>query len=380
MKGLALKEKAAAAKAAEENPEPVTTPENRPETPPTTHPPIVKESQATPPTKQPPQRPSPLQLHSQPQPGLLPPVNTVNMGRRVSLANGEAAKIETFIAKQRMMARKASNGVAGAPGYISPVRSPIIPQHQAHFARRKSIPYPSPIEIGAAGPNAPGSPKFSPTVRPMPSSLHLAAMRNNTRRSSVPGLAQGPAQLICSGPFTPPRMVSGAMPPNGAPVARGLGPIKDASPEAPGTAHLPNDGFIFPEGSDLSTTYLTPPSSTYLPSASPSTFLPSDGSSAFDFGVDQTFAPYTPNGPLPNPSFSFGSATQSAIPSVNMATDEQANMYYNMQNRGRLGSIASINTYTTDAGTADGSDWDWSGVAPPLDLDGFEPDARRASA
>lgn len=389
VKGLALKEKAAAAKAADGEGEQVS--DDRPETPPTTHPPAVMESLATPspPDKQPqqqhmPHRPPPLQLHSQPQLSLLPPVNPVNMGRRVSLANGEAARIETFIAKQRMMARKASNGGSiRAPGYISPVRSPIIAQHQANLARRTSIPYPSPLEIRPSGlPNGPGSPKPSPSVRPMPSALHLAAIRNNTRRSSMPGIAQ--AQLISSGPFTPPRMVSGSMMhPNGQQVGRELGPIKDVSPEAPNVAHLPQDGFVFSEPSDLSTTYLTPPSSTYLPSTSPSTYLPSDGSSTiYDFGIDQSqFPPYTPNGPLPNPSFSFGSAPQS-VPAPMLATDEQVNMYYNMQNRGRLGSIASIGTYTTDGGaTADGSDWDWSGVAPPqVDMDGFDPDTRRASA
>jgi hypothetical protein len=400
VKGLAAKEKNAAAKAASDaNQETSTTPENQVETPPNSAPPALTQSQPTPSPVKPrthvisasdlPQRPPPLHMESQPalptqpQLGLLPPVNGVNMGRRVSLANGEAAKIEMFIAKQRMAAKKATEGA----GFVSPIRSPVVPLHQAAMARRSSIPYPSPIPEGAvAFSNPGGSPKISPNVRQMPSSLHLAAIRNNTRRSSVPGLPQ--VHLLSSGPFTPPRMVSSSgQDANGLRMTRELSPIKDQDPEsALGLGNVsPQDGIMF-NSNDLSTTYLTPPTSSYLPNATSNTFFSTDGSmngGYSSYSIDSatsSLPPFTPNAPLPNPGFSFGSTPDSAQQPQSQGADDQAAMFFaQMQSRGRMGSIASINTYTTDGGTTEaGSEWgsDWNVMGP----EGFDPDLRRASA
>ena len=363
MKGIALKEKAAAVKAAADGSHrDMRTPENLSVSPPKSAIPAVTQSNATPSPEHPapqivhPPRPTPLAHASQSQVaqiGLLPPVSGVNMGRRASLANGEAAKIESFIAKQqRLAASKAGLVSHRQPGPISPIIG------QAQLARRKSIPYPSPLPEGGL------SPKISPSVRPMPSALHLAAIRNNSRRASIPHTG---IQLISSGPFTPPRVVSGGVPKaNGE---RALSPIKDQD------ADYQVEGFTFPEA-DHTTSYLTPPSSTYLSSAGNNTFSNTDSSfGSFELGQDgQIFVPpYTPNGPLPNPGFSFGSVVPQPI--------GEGVAFAEMQPRGRLGSIASINTMTTDGTTTvDGQDWDWTtGFAMP-EVDGFDPDVRRASA
>jgi len=524
VKGLAIKEKAAAAKAAQEaaQNETVRTPENGPGTPPNPtvppapggpisrpeitpspeQPPSSKRSepdqryapaqpaplgadantngpqfnaeqppapsskahsapgQATlasaPTIRTPPSRPAPLQIQSQPvlptslaanvgvplsalpipshQTFLLPPVPTFNMARRASLANGEAARMDAFMAKQRQAARKASAGLAGfrQPSLISPVRSPVMPGiGTANMARRTSGPYPPTLNMAPNGAQdglqvgygGPGSPKISPNVRPAPSALHLAAMRNNSRRASMPGVAgqpgaAGQVQLISSGPFTPPRVVSGAGLPlpssgngNGNNANRELSPIKDHEDGYGSVNH-----FVFPDPSDLTTTYLTPPSSTYLPTSSAATYL-SDASSA---SFDLENAPFTPDGPGPNPSFSFGSVgtgSETSMPVIGEADSgahgqldtmtQQHIAWMDMQPRVRLGSIASIETYTTDGGTTvdGGSDgWnDWaslgaaqlqpqhqgamgagangySGGMLDADLAGFDPEARRASA
>ena len=300
-------------------------------------------------------KPSPESPHA-----LLPPVNTVNIGRRVSLANGEAANLESWVAKRMASARPA--------GHSQPIRSPVM--GQAAAARRNSIPYPSPVpEAGQSRSPNPMSPKVvSPSIRPMPSILHLTALRNNSRRASMPGAAQ----LISSGPFTPPRMVSGAYPMGSRRAVRELSPIKDHDGEVD---PLHQSKFAFDE-TDFSTTYLTPPASTYLPSnTSPTSyFAPDSGSTVYDYPIEPSQqSPFTPSGPLPNPTFSFGSGPTQRR-SVSMSGEEALLMA--MQPRDRVGSMASINSTTTDGAIENGSDFgnDWLG------LDGFDPETRRASA
>jgi hypothetical protein len=364
-----MKEKAAAAKAAAEAAKAESDPaENKsesattePAAPPSAHPaPNSSSSQSH--GQQP--RPPPLQIRPTPSIGLMPPGAGVNMGRRVSLANGEAAKIETFLAKQRLAARKAQNGLS--PALVSPVRAPVVGQNQANAARCSSIPYPTPIAEGN------GSPKISPispTARATPMTLHLTAIRNNSRRASVPGLPG--AQLLSSGPFTPPRVVSGSAAANG-PTDRGLSPIKDHDVDYSGQAEN-----YATQDPDLSSDYLTPPHSSYLTNASPSLYSYDPAlSGTFDYTGEGQIPPNTPNGPLPNPSFSFGTA-----PMANQSGDVPPAAFTEMQARGRLGSIASINTYTTEGTTGqDGSEWDWNGMFEPAQgVDGFDP-SRRASA
>jgi hypothetical protein len=303
---------------------------------------------------------------------LSPPVATnLNMGRRVSLANGEAAKIEMWVAK------RAAAGVKQLrpPMSFSPNRSPVM--GQAAAARRSSIPYPAPLLTQLEMSPGLASPKMMASVRPMPSQLHLAAIRNNTRRASMPGAA---AQLISSGPFTPPRVMSGAHPMPGAVNTRNgreLSPIKDHDGEGD-----IRPTFAFGE-TDFATTYVTPPSSTYLPSA----YVGADGSSLYDMfdGTDGASgsAPFAPNAPLPNPTFSFGAPTP-ADPGAQMLSEDEAAraqaQFMQMQQRGRIGSMASINTFTTDGGTTENEDGPSEWMSGQLAPEGFHPDARRASA
>jgi len=303
-------------------------------------------------------------------PSLLPPVSNVNMGRRVSLANGEAARIEKWVAKRVASNRGPLQSQGRPPGFVSPIKSPLM--GQAAAARRGSIPYPSAFPEGQEmrSPNG-SSPKISPSVRHMPSALHLAAIRNNSRRASMPGAAQ----LISSGPFTPPRFSSEAYPVgngNGRP-SRDLTPIKDQA-----STHPLQPEFVFGE-TDFTTTYLTPPSSTYRPSnnTSPTSYLPPDsGSTTYDYAYDPSQQnPFIPNAPLPNPTFSFGSG---ASQRHSISLDDDYAPFMASQPRARIGSMASINTFTTDAGTENGSDYAQECFAQPFE--GFDPDARRASA
>lgn len=95
--------------------------------------------------------------------------------------------------------------------------------------------------------------------------------------------------------------------------------------------------------------------------------------------------PFAPNSPLPNPSFSFGTtpstdSVSTSASSTPVGDDPQA-IFMALQ-RGRLGSIASVNSVTsvastvTEGTTEGGSDLEPWQYAP----DGFDPDIRRASA
>ncbi|WWC86983.1 uncharacterized protein L201_001864 [Kwoniella dendrophila CBS 6074] len=324
---------------------------------------------------------SPIQQQMNHRSMLLPPMGPPPMARRASLANGEAAQIGMFVAKRAAAAASGQNRGLRPPGFVSPQRSPLI--GSAAAARRQSIPYPTPITAGPNIPNGPGpSPKISPVVRVMPSALHLTAMRNNTRRASMPGAAQ----LISSGPFTPPRVVTNQ---HQVGLPRELGTIKDDD-----VAHhiLDSDDqqqvFLDPE-SDFTGNYMTPQSSAYDPSTSisPVAFLPNGA----PYNPSMAFSP---NAPLPNPSFSFGTEghqqPQHHVPILDEAeAARQQQLFLAFQQRGRMGSIASINTYTTDNGNNTDlednglGDWitqDLNGATGQEELDGFDPESRRSSA
>ncbi|OCF37406.1 hypothetical protein I316_00527 [Kwoniella heveanensis BCC8398] len=334
----------------------------------------------------------PVQVSVQHRQVLLPPMVAPNMTRRASLANGEAAKIGDFVAKRAAAASGQLARHAGlrAPGYVSPQRSPLL--GSASAARRQSIPYPTPITAGPAG-GLSMSPKFSPVARVMPSALHLTAMRNNTRRASMPGAAQ----LISSGPFTPPRVVTNQHQVGTARGTRELSPIKDHDSEGS------HQFLLSPEESEFNTTYITPPSSAYNPSdISPISYLPTN-STSYDPSL-----PFSSDSPLPNPAFSFGGADmaqqllqqqqqqqqqhQPVLDEAEAARQQQ--LFLAFQQRGRMGSIASINTLGTDNGNgtdldeANISEWSLAGQDLPETFgqdaqgapDGFDPDARRSSA
>ncbi|WVQ97994.1 hypothetical protein IAU59_005114 [Kwoniella sp. CBS 9459] len=329
---------------------------------------------------------SPVHPPTQHRQVLLPPMAPPSMTRRASLANGEAAKIEMFVAKRAAAAsgQMARNAGLRAPGFVSPQRSPLL--GTANAARRQSIPYPTPITAGPAG--ASMSPKFSPVARVMPSALHLTAMRNNTRRASMPGAAQ----LISSGPFTPPRVVTNQHQIGNARGTRELSPIKDHDSDG-------SHQFLLDPESEFNATYITPPSSVHLPTdVSPISFLPT-GSTGYDPSI-----PFSPDSPLPNPAFTFGGADmaqqlllqQQQQPQVldEAEAARQQQLFLAFQQRGRMGSIASINTLGTDIGNgtdldeANMSEWSLAGQDLPNGYgqdgqglpDGFDPDVRRSSA
>jgi hypothetical protein len=167
-------------------------------------------------------------------------------------------------------------------------------------------------------------------------------------------------------------------------TTRELSPIKDHDGQGP-------DGrpaFSFGE-TDFTSTYLTPPDTSYMPSSvSPTSYISSDGTSLYEMfdpssGATRT-APFTPNAPLPNPTFSFGDAAQ-FVPPPQMTDEEAARaqgLFMTMQQRGRIGSMASINTFTTDEGNTTENEEGANGEYLPGQLtpEGFHPDVRRASA
>lgn len=316
---------------------------------------------------------------------LMPPtVPNVNMGRRVSLANGEAMGIEAWAAK------RAAAGKAIRIGNLDgPARSPTI--GAASAARRSSIPYPAPLTLPMDAVSAAAqqralplgalSPKASPSVRPMPSQLHLAAMRNNTRRASVPGLpGAGAAQLLSSGPFVPPRVVSSSHPiPPPATRTVALEPIKDHEHEL--ATSDPNTPFDFVQ-TPYSASFLTSAGQVF-PNVSPTTYAPPDAAPVFELGSS---AVGLASGPLPNPTFSFGGPTTVAHHAAPQISDEEAArtqaFYMALQERGRMGSLASINTLTTEGATTEGESSSIEWFAPgdgSLSPSGLS-QSRRASA
>jgi hypothetical protein len=296
-----------------------------------------------------------------------------NGGRRVSLASGEAEKIQMWAAKRNGVEASASGGLT---------RSPVI--RQASAARRGSIPYPAPPSFATQDATRPvsSSPNFSPLIRPTPSTLHLTAIRNNNRRASMPG----PPQLLSSGPFTPPRIGSAAgyTPPRilsypipgtlSTGLPRELSSIKDhdsesASPEA--QSFLPMEG--------LPTTFITPSASTYS-----GTYSLSKSASGSSTGPDSSHPPesseaYNVAGPLPSPAYSFGNKLVESVQTGHVSEEEAARQkaMFESFERGRLGSLASIGsggTYSdTTVGTVDETDYS------AFDASRFDP-SRRASA
>lgn len=311
-----------------------------------------------------PSRPSSRSGQKAPNPVLLTHADKLNMGRRVSLAGGDVASIEHWAIKRRQQMGHTPLQSASAGN---------SPMGLAAAARRNSQPYPTQIitqpsgdetanaaHAAAMSRSALPSPKISPNGR-MPSALLFTAMRNNTlRRASMPG----GAQLISTSAFTPPRITSYNHPTNGVVGhQRELSPIKD------------HDGDIDPALRTMSfgqSDYLSVP----------------DASMGYSLNPGM---PFSPNSPLPNPTFSFGGTPSGTTPidpqleqsggsTPTTSSDPQHALFLALQ-RGRLGSIASINstgtTATDGTTTADGSDiGDWASFIPP----GFDPDVRRASA
>lgn len=147
-------------------------------------------------------------------------VDKLAMGRRVSLAGGDVANIETWARARRQQLATTLSSPSAANS----------PMGLAAAARRNSQPYPTqilthhedPSTAAALSRSALPSPKVSPNGR-MPQQLLFTAMRNNTlRRASMPG----GAQLISTSTFTPPRTVN-LHPVGSTNSMRELSPIKD---------------------------------------------------------------------------------------------------------------------------------------------------------
>lgn len=297
-------------------------------------------------------------------------VDKLAMGRRVSLAGGDVASVETW-AKVRQRQLDTTLGSSSAAN---------SPMGLAAAARRKSQPYPTqilphPEEPSDANPavsrSAVPSPKVSPNGR-MPQQLLFTAMRNNTlRRASMPG----GAQLISTTTFTPPRTIN-IHPVGSTNSGRELSPIKDQDHDSDIDPSLRGSGagvgvYITPPGIDQSLLHM--PHESHL-----------------QYQLNPGGVPFSPNSPLPNPTFSFGGtpsgpiATDSGHTSISTTpvldkVDPQHALFMALQ-RGRLASLASansVNSNATDAtSTGDGSDHEWPPFIPP----GFDPDTRRASA
>lgn len=346
---------------------------------------------ALPPPMQPPASisPRPASSDQSNKPSLLlPGGGRLDMNRRVSLAGGDVASVEHWVRQ-----RKQQMGHTPPQASVSASNSPM---GLAAAARRNSQPYPTQIitshipddpNAAALSRSALPSPKVSPNGR-MPGALLFTAMRNNTiRRASMPG----GAQLISTTAFTPPRVPSFNHPvsssqPQSRILARELSPIKDQDTEIDPSLR-----------GGVPMTYVTPPPSAY-PSDGSYLSVPSSTESAFMYSLNPGL-PFAPNSPLPNPSFSFGGTPTSDVPAapihnhvgggmgmdqagtspVNADKDPQHALYLALQ-RGRLGSLASVNsvaTNGTDGGSTEGgSDAEWPPFVPP----GFDPDIRRASA
>jgi hypothetical protein len=316
-------------------------------------------------------------------------------GRRVSLGASES---ERRVHDEIMSpSRKASQSALGT----------------AAEARRGSLPYPSPLAAVA--------PRAVPSLGPVPISpatRHLPAHLIGTRAGRRASLPTG-VMTVSSGPFTPPRvgnihpLTSARVQPNtlgpGFGRERELSPIQDHEHSPDGSANAPKPDH--PRGLTVQTslgcssaTLHTPVSSNYSQSTSPYDTVSPD---AVDDFVQARFA--NSQGPLPNPTFSFGSAMppppESFTPTEPKFAADQTAPVYDFT-KARFGSIASIGTNQTDATeNGSGSDWgmpaDWmaqvnlsqifeDGTADQITAmkptgymsvpQGFHPDARRASA
>lgn len=257
----------------------------------------------------------------------------------------------------------------------------------------------------------------SSPLSPRGSVSHLAktALRNNTRRASMPvnggllalsqatPIPQPPASTtVPTQAFTPPRTVSGtslaALPSDGR-VTRELPPSTDQSDQAQAEAALmPQltgtdlNGNPF---SNLDPSMHTPTRSFSTVNSSAMYTIPSNGSTdsfgqpigSFD-GLQHSASTDT-LGPLPNPTFVFGNAPPLATPQsasggngmVNYGIDET---FLSMQDRSRLNSLASlasIGTYTSEVPTELSSELGGNGAFDYLPVpEGFDMYSRRASA
>ncbi|BEI94265.1 uncharacterized protein CcaverHIS019_0607240 [Cutaneotrichosporon cavernicola] len=287
-------------------------------------------------------------------PNIILCVDKVAMGRRVSLAGGDVASIETWARQRRQQLATTLNTSSSA----SPANSPM---GMAAAARRSSQPYPTQIithheDIVTPSRSALPSPKVSPNGR-MPQQLLLTAMRNNTmRRASMPG----GAQLISVTTFTPPRTI------NTHPVGSNSTPLR--------TSGAGVGVFVTPPGIDQS-------------------LLNMQHDSQLQYQLNPSDMPFSPNSPLPNPGFTFGGTpsgpinndnsvytSMSTTPVLSNSTVDPNHALFMALQRGRLASLASVHSVASNAtdatSTCDGSDGDWAPLNPP----GFDPDLRRASA
>jgi len=327
------------------------------------------------------------------------------VSRRQSIANGELANMDKLASKRKM----ATLGSAA-------------------MARRDSSPYAS---VNTASEST-GAPSFgpgnglasplSPSGFKVPStSLHRAVVHNNTRRCSMPAPPSlvGMSSMVSHSPV---RLRGPAGSPAGPFAMDGinqfdLGVVRYSSPRRTASIHngeeenaavaaLKKVGSInqIPEAED----HATPPDAaptTATTTNTVSTATTADAVTPAEFTIDdleafdqETF--YSDSlafldslnenanvdGPLPNPAFHFGAAPQ--IQSTPAQTSNYGSMgppddaFTQMQNRNRIGSIASINTFTSET-SAVSNDWnvdEFHFTPDSIGMPGFDFDARRASA
>ena len=278
-------------------------------------------------------------------------------------------------------------------------------------ARRGSLPYPSPLTAPPQRTVQPGPVPSSPSGRHLPA--HLMGMRAGRRASLPTG-----AMTISSGPFTPPRVgnihpLTARTTTNGLTAGYGhispankreLSPIEDHEQVPDGSTGLkqerPRELKVQTSLSYQGTSLQSPLSAQFAQSASSYENVSPE---TLDDLVQSQFT--LSQGPLPNPTFSFGSAMppSDAFPQDDTSPfgSDTVGPIYDFT-KARFGSIASIETSQTDATeNGSGSDWgmpaDWmtqvnlSQIFEDGGVDmnaggymtvpqGFHPDARRASA
>lgn len=304
----------------------------------------------------------------------------------------------------------------GAPAPVASVYDEINSPRRSALgsaaeARRGSLPYPTPVTAPPQRTVQPGPVPSSPSGRHLPA--HLMGMRAGRRASLPTG-----AMTISSGPFTPPRVgnihpLTARTPVNGLTTAYGqispankreLSPIADHEQLQDGPngskQDRPRELKVQTTLSYQGTSLHTPLSAQFTQSSSSYDNVSPE---AIDDLVQSQFT--LSQGPLPNPTFSFGSAMPptEAFPQGDTSpfSNDQMGPMYDFT-KARFGSIASIETSQTDA-TENGSGSEWGMPADwmtqvnlsqifedgGVDLNaggymtvpqGFHPDARRASA
>lgn len=329
--------------------------------------------------------------------------------RRQSIANGELAKLSQIDTQRK---------------------TPTL--RSASMARRGSGPYTAFASIGAPsfGPGSSSTSPLSPSQGRAPSlSLYRTVVHNNTRRASMPApppiiasvsMVSAALQTAISRPASPDPLVnSNGLDSSPSQDKQSLSRLMFSTPRRTASVHngdeenaeviqkllASRDIQQNKEGLDKVQSTEQATEQATAPQVLETVVEPNvDGTGDMDMSevvAAQLMASFTPeelealksmpisnptvDGPLPSPAFQFGGAPQPTNENVDMGNaGPQNDAFLNMQSRDRIGSMASINTFATEASDRT-TDWNgdqlqWTADELARGLDFFEPTARRASA